>query len=98
MSDETPSALAPQGISPLSEADPASLNELIEERVNDIFNKPPLSISDTDLKYMVEYYRRTRLQFKTESDIKAAAGPKTPRGPKVKPAKSVAEVVDQFEL
>ena len=66
MSDE----LLPPGNSPLNEADPNSLNTLISDRITDIFNKPPLLVTDADLDAMVEYYQKERLRFKLESEMK----------------------------
>lgn len=67
MSENSP--LAPE-MSPLAEADPASLNELVKTRINELFNKPPLSVSDDDLRIMVEYYRKDRARFVLESQVK----------------------------
>jgi hypothetical protein len=64
--------------SPLTEADPNSLNELVSERLNEIFNKPPLSVSDDDLRLMVLYYQKERLRFKQES-LEKESKPKTRR-------------------
>lgn len=85
MSDE----LAPPGLSPLAEANPASLNELIAERITDIFNRPPLGVSDADLDLMVEYYQRERLRFKQESELKE----QRPRQSRKTPT-SVAEALE----
>lgn len=82
-------ALAPQGPSPLSEADPNSLNELIATRLNDIFNKPPLAVSDDDLRLMVLYYQKERQRFLKESQEKEA---KPPRAKRATP-QSVAEAL-----
>lgn len=76
MSDTSP--LVP-GVSPLTEADPDSINLLIKERIDEIFNKPPLLLSDDDLKVAVSYYRKERQRFMLESQAKAAAGPKPRR-------------------
>jgi hypothetical protein len=54
-------------VSPLNEADPNSINILIQERLTDIFNKDPLLVTDDDLLAMVEYYQKERLRFKQES-------------------------------
>lgn len=70
MSDEPPpSPLAPK-VSPLGEADPNSLNGLIDERIDDIFNRKPQLITDADLRFMVEYYQSKRLTFLQESQVK----------------------------
>lgn len=87
MSDE----LMPPGASPLTEADPNSLNTLIAERITDIFNRPPLMISDADLDAMIEYYQRERLRFKQESEMKE----QRPRGTsRKKTPESVAEALE----
>jgi hypothetical protein len=95
MSDNTPS-LEPIGGSPLTEADPNSLNELIQERITDLFNKKPISVSDADLIQMVEYYRRERVRFKAESLAKEQKEPK-PRGAKRATPKSVVEALASAE-
>jgi hypothetical protein len=86
----SPSPLAPTE-SPLLEADPNSINEFIQSRIDNIFNKPPLLLSDDDLKVAVEYYRRERLRFMSESAAKANKEPK-PRAKKAAPT-SVAQVI-----
>lgn len=86
-----PSPLAPD-VSPLIEADPSSINEFIEKRVDDIFNKPPLLLSDDDLRLAVEYYRRERTRFMTESAAKANKEP-VRRGARKPVPKSVAEAL-----
>ena len=92
MSDDAPiSPLAP-AVSPLLEADPNSINELIQERINDIFNKKPLLLSDDDLRVAVEYYRRERQRFQQESLAKQAKGPSVRAKPKAAPT-SVAAVI-----
>lgn len=91
MSDDT-SPLAPT-VSPLVEADPNSINEFISARVDEIFNKPPLLLSDDDLRVAVEYYRRERFRFMTESAAKQSKGPTVRR----KVPTSVAEALAQHE-
>ena len=78
MSDEAPvSALAPE-VSPLAEADPNALNEFIEKRVDEIFNRRPgEGWTDAELQIMIGYYRKDRERFKLESEKKLAEGPKT---------------------
>jgi hypothetical protein len=89
MSDPTPSSpLAPE-VSPLAEADSASLNLLIAERIDAVFNQPPLAkdehgnyvLTDADLNIMVAYFQKERGRFLLESQAKEAAGPKTRRKP-----------------
>jgi hypothetical protein len=97
MSDNTNNDIAPLApeVSPLLEADPSSVNEFIAHRLNDIFNKPPLTLSDDDLKVAVDYYRRERARFQIESMSKpprAAKGTVTPKAKKAAP-KSVAEAL-----
>ncbi len=87
--DNTPMALAPEQ-SPLDEANPESLNELLGERINKIFNMKPLDLRDNDLADIVKYYRNERLRFLQEEQRKAAEGPKTARR---KVPKSVAEAI-----
>jgi len=83
-----PSALAPD-ISPLTEADPLAVNELIASRLDTIFNKDPLELTDEDLMVQITYYRRERQRFIAESQAKAASAPK----PKKEAPKSVKEVL-----
>lgn len=85
---DAPSPLEP-ATSPLTEADPTSINEMIQERVNEIFNKPPLSLTDDDLRIAVEYYRRERARFILESQNKV---PRAVAKRKAAP-KSVAEAM-----
>jgi hypothetical protein len=77
VSDQITNPLSPTA-SPLAEATPDSLNELVSERLNEIFNKPPLSVSDDDLRLMVVYYQKERLRFRQESQEKENK-PKTRR-------------------
>lgn len=96
MSDQ-PNPLAP-AVSPLIEADPNSINELIQQRVNDIFNIPPLKrdadgnfvLDDAKLSIAIEYYRKERLRFMSEAATKAATAP---RAAKKTVPKSVAEAL-----
>lgn len=88
MTEETPSPLAPP-VSPLAEADPNSINELIAGRIDEIFNKPPLLLTDDDLRIQVEYYRRERARFLIESQNKPA---RAPAGSRKKPT-SVADAL-----
>jgi hypothetical protein len=93
MSDEPQSSPLAPAISPLLEADPNSINELIQERINDIFNKPPLLLSDDDLRVAVEYYRKERQRFMLES----AAKPPRAAGAKRKTPTSVSEALSSSE-
>ena len=77
--------------SPLLEADPGSINELISDRLDLIFNKPPALVSDEDLKAMIAYYRKERARFVVESQVKANAPPKKRR----KAPGSVTEALKQ---
>lgn len=90
MSDKTPS-LAPM-VSPLTEADPNSLEELIESRLDDIFNKKPILLSDDELRSIVAYYQKERERFRTES-LEKESKPKTPRGAKKSVPKSISEAL-----
>lgn len=93
MSDNPTPALAPE-VSPLLEADPNSVNILTAERIDDIFNKKPILLTDADLQQAVEYYRRERDRYKVESQEKdqkkTAAGPRRRAGPA---PKSVSEAL-----
>jgi hypothetical protein len=71
--DNAASPLAPL-VSPLLEADPNSINDLIQSRIDDIFNKPPLLLSDADITAAVEYYRKERARFLLEAQTKPARG------------------------
>lgn len=68
--------------SPLAEANPQSLDELIGERIADILNKPPLLLSDEDLRRAVGYYRELRARFAKES-AEGKTRASTPRAKKV---------------
>lgn len=92
MSDNQPTMPVPE-VSPLLEADPGALNEFIETRVNEIFNKKPIMLTDEDLKIAVDYYRSQRARFKAESEKKAIAGPTSRRTKAATPIKSVAEAL-----
>jgi len=72
------SPLAP-AISPLAEADPNSVNALIADCIDEIFNKNPLALTDADLQVQIDYYRRERQRFLVESEAKIAEGPKKRR-------------------
>ena len=88
---ETQPTLVPSGPSPLTEADPNSLNDLIKGRIDEIMNKRPALLTDEDLRAQVQYYQRERLRFKQESDQKAASG--ATRGPRKKVPTSVSEAL-----
>jgi hypothetical protein len=90
MTNET-SPLAPEQ-SPLAEADPNSLNEFIQNRVNEVFNKKPILYSEQDINDVVEYYQKERLRFKIESQQKELR-PKAARGTSKKPPTSVADAL-----
>lgn len=79
-------SLAPP-VSPLAEADPNAINVLIQERIDELFNKPPLSLSDVDLQAIVEYYRQQRVKFAAE------AATKPPRKARAKAPTSVKEAI-----
>jgi hypothetical protein len=64
------SALAPIDGSPLAEASPNAVNELIQQRINHVMNTRPLLLSDDDLRVAVEYYRQKRATFILESQAK----------------------------
>jgi len=85
MSDTPPNPLAPE-VSPLTEADPDSINKLIAERINAIMNTAPLDLSiegdDSDLRVLIAYHRRERARFIIESQNKAAS-PRAPGRKKV---------------
>jgi len=90
MSDPIPddgdyiSPLAPAQ-SPLAEADPNSINELIQQRIDTAFNTRPLLVTDDHLREMVKYYIAKRHVFmlkeaetaNKEPKKRAAAKPKT---------------------
>lgn len=89
MSDTKPT-LAP-AVSPLLEADPNSINDLIADRISQIMNKPPFDITidgdDSDIAVLVAYHRRERARFILEAQTKTA-GPRS--GPRKKAPASVA--------
>ena len=93
MSDEptSPAPLAP-AVSPLEQADPNSINELIDsERLDRIFNTPALNLTDDDIRFQIEYYRKERHRFLLESQQKEA-NKAAPRAKKAAP-KSVADAL-----
>ena len=61
--------------SPLSEASPDSLNELMR-RAATIFNKRPLDLSDEDVADTVLYYRAQRGKFAQLAKEKDSEAPK----------------------
>ena len=85
-------------ISPLTEADPAAINDLIASRLDAAMNKAPKLVTPSDLAAMVQYYRESRAKHLADSQAKAAAktGPKAPRASKPKTPKSVAEVTKNY--
>ena len=91
---ETPPHISPlaPATSPLAEADPNSINDLIEDRLAQLFNKPP-PFTDAELKPMVEYYRRERARFAQESLTKPAGR----QGAKRKAPTSVADALASSE-
>ena len=56
--------------SPLSEADPKSIDELMG-RLQRIFNTPPLNVTDADIVDTVLYYRLKRATFSQLAKEKA---------------------------
>jgi hypothetical protein len=88
----SPSALAPE-VSPLAEADPNSLNTLIQERIDEIFNKKPTLLTDNDLRVIVEYYQKERLRFKAESQVKESKSKAPAAAARRKAPTSVAEAM-----
>ena len=103
MSDEVQqeqvSPLAPPGDSPLKEAEPGSINELIKDRIDEIFNIRPTEkddegnylLTDRKLDQMVEYYRKERTRFLVESQEKEAKA--ATKGTRKAVPKSVAEAL-----
>ena len=87
------SPLAPI-VSPLTEADPNSVNELIADRIDAIFNKKPLDLTNADLRLQIEYYRRERQRFLVESQAKIAAGPKVRKPVPTSVADAIASTQD----
>lgn len=72
--------------SPLAEADPHSLDELLGARFAAVVNKQPLELTDEDLRTAVAYYRADRVKIAKEQNSKPKAKPKP---------KSVAEALAQ---
>jgi hypothetical protein len=95
MSDDEKSILEPE-ISPLTEAEAGSINTLIGERINKLFNTRPQDITDEDLTAMIEYYRKERGRFIIESQNKAPrAKPGTAAAKKPAPT-SVADAMQSM--
>lgn len=93
-------SLAP-AISPLLEADPASLDTLISSgRLDEIFNKPALTLTDGDLREVVLYYRRERARFLSDALLKEQTKPepgtKRKAAPKT-PPKSVEDALEEMK-
>lgn len=82
---------APEGASPLAEADPASVDILVDERLRAIFNGDPLLLSEDQLARGVAYYRQLRQNYEKDEAAKTASG--TPRRRRAAP-KSVAEALN----
>lgn len=93
MSDATQSPLAPS-VSPLLEADPNSINEFIQQRVDDVFNTRPLLLDDAALRVAVEYYRAQRERFLKESQEKANKPPAARRKAPASVAEALASTTD----
>ena len=78
MSEQVPISPLSPATSPLLEADPNSLNELIKERIDDIMNISPLAkdadgnylLTNDKLRLQVRYYQQERLRFLKESQEK----------------------------
>ncbi len=65
--------------SPLNEADPNSLDELLTQRIGKIFNTPPLDLTNSDISDVVLYYRRERSRFLNDAkQVKPGRKRKTP--------------------
>jgi predicted ATP-binding protein involved in virulence len=103
MSDnQSPASPLSPVVSPLLEADPNSLNELIQERIDEIMNIRPLMkdqngnyiLTDAKLTEMVNYYRKKRVIFLKESQQKELK-PREKR--QKKPPASVAEALASSE-
>jgi len=75
--------------SPLAEADPLSLNELME-RVRTIFNKRPLDLTDGDLETTKLFFRSQRAKFAQLAKERENTKLSKPRGPR---ATSVSEAL-----
>lgn len=93
--DMSDSPLSPT-VSPLLEADPNSINELIKNRIDDIFNKPPLSVSDDELRIQIDYFRKERHRFLLESQQQKTPRAKVPAGAKKKTPTSVDDVISDL--
>lgn len=96
MTDETQAPdhpLAIPGPSPLTEADAASIDILLKERLGKVMNTRPSEITDLELAAAVKYYVNKRLIFMSEENRKIAEGPKVKGAPKTKVPKTVAEAI-----
>ena len=97
MSAENP--LEIPGASALSEADEASIDILLKERLGKIMNTRPSELTNLELAAAVKYFRAKRATFMSEENRKLAAGPKTAGGAKSsKPVKSIAEAISAHEI
>ena len=89
MSEQVPTSPLSPATSPLLEADPNSINELIKERIDEIMNIPPLAkdaegnylLTDDKLRLQVRYYQQERLRFLKESQEKESR-PRAKRQPR----------------
>ena len=93
MSDSNP---LPPTVSPLREADPNSLNVLIQERVAIVFNTKPSLVSDPQILVSIEYYRKERVRFKLESELKEQKPKGNGRKGKGQPT-SVADAIESMD-
>lgn len=76
--------------SPLVEADPNSLNELME-RVDIVFNMRPLDKADEDVELVVTYFQQRRSRLSTLAKAKEL---KDAENPRKRPKKTDAEITN----
>jgi hypothetical protein len=94
MANDSPLAI---GQNLLAEADPNSLDLLVESRITELFNTPPGELSDRDLEEMVKYFHSQRAMFMQKETAKLAAPKPKARG-KTKAPKSIQEILPELEL
>ena len=80
--------------SPLSEADPHSLDELFERINQKLISGMPESITDDDLKPVIIALRAQRVKHLQDQATKAAKPPKTRQAKPTSVASAIATIVD----
>jgi hypothetical protein len=80
--------------SPLAEADPSSLDELMA-RVRTTFNTKPLDLTDDDIAANVKYFRLQKHKFAALSREKAEKDASAPKRSRKSSASSISEALER---